>query len=230
MNVLLQNRGDLRGVGVLGDGRRGLLGDDQRCARLVDHDRVSLVHDAEVERPRQHHLLLSHGEVVAEVVKPKLRVRHVREIAEVVLAALVRRLVRLDQPYREPEEPVDLADVLGIALREVVVHRHDVHALPRKRVEIRREGRHERLALASRHLRKLALLEAKAADQLDVVVPHLEHAPRRLAHHRERLIQNVVLGLALGEPRPEHRCLRREILVRHLLQSILQRVHLLLNP
>lgn len=31
------------------------------------------------------------------------------------------------------------------------------------------------------------LLEAKAADQLDVVVPHLEHAPRRLAHHRERL-------------------------------------------
>ena len=47
-------------------------------------------------------------------------------------------------------------------------------------------------------------VEGEAADELDVEVPHVQHAASRLAHHREGLGEDVVQGLALGQALPEH--------------------------
>ena len=60
-----------------------------------------------------------------------------------------------------------------VAPREVVVHRHELHVLPGKRVEVERKRRDERLALARLHLGYLALVEHDAADELDVERNHV---------------------------------------------------------
>ena len=46
-------------------------------------------------------------------------------------------------------------------------------------------------------------MEHGAADQLDVEVPHVEHAAARLADDRKGLGQQVVERLAVSEARPE---------------------------
>src|SRR6059058_4425534 len=65
-----------------------------------------------------------------------------------------------------------------------------------QRVEIGRERRHQRLALAGAHLGDHPLVQHDAADQLHIEVAHLQRAPRRLAHHRERLGQQLIEGRA----------------------------------
>ncbi len=106
-----------------------------------------------------------------------------------------RRLV-LDDADGQAERLIDRPHPLRVALGEVVVDRDDVDAAAGERVQVRRQGRDERLALAGRHLGDRALVEHHAADQLHVEVPHAHGAPRRLATDRERLGQDVVERLA----------------------------------
>ena len=104
-------------------------------------------------------------------------------------------------PTVRPEEAEDPAHPLAVALGQVVVDGDDVDALAGERVQVGGQGGHERLALARLHLRDGAAVEGEAADELDVEVPHVQHAAARLAHDREGLGQEVVEGLA--------RCARR---------------------
>ena len=64
-----------------------------------------------------------------------------------------RRLhvARDDDANRHAEELVNLAHPLGIASREIIVHRDDVDASPSKGVQIRRKRCNERFAFASLH-------------------------------------------------------------------------------
>ncbi len=165
------------GVGAAIELRRilGRAGDDQRRARLVDQDRIDLVDDGVVEGP------LGHGiqavlHVVAQVVETQLVVGAVGDVAGVGrLALLVVELVH-DHADAEAEERVDLAHPLGVALGEVVVHRHDMHALAFEGVEIDRQGGDQRLAFAGLHLGDLALMKHHAALELDVEVTLAERA------------------------------------------------------
>ena len=69
--------------------------------------------------------------VVAEVVEAELVVRAVGDVgARTPTAWLAVVDLGDDDADLEPEEPVDLAHPLGVALGEVVVHRDEVHALP----------------------------------------------------------------------------------------------------
>jgi hypothetical protein len=56
-----------------------------------------------------------------------------------------------DHAHVEAEEAVHLAHPLGVAAREVVVHRHHVHGA-RERVQVRGQRGDQRLALAGAHL------------------------------------------------------------------------------
>ena len=62
-----------------------------------------------------------------------------------------------------------------------------MHALAGERVQIRRQRRHQRLALAGAHFGDLAGMQRQAADQLHVEMAQPELAARRLAHQRKRL-------------------------------------------
>ena len=98
---------------------------------------------------------------------------------------------------------MDAPHPLRVALREVVVHRHHVHALALERVQVRRQGRHQRLALAGAHLRDLALVQGDAAHELHVVVAHLQDAPAGLADDGEGLGQELFEPGALIQALPE---------------------------
>jgi hypothetical protein len=88
-----------------------------------------------------------------------------------------------------------------------------VHALAGQRVQVRRQRRDERLALAGAHLGDVAAVQHHAADHLHVEVTHLEDASAGLAHDRERLGQDLVERLAAIETTAELAGHARELLV-----------------
>ena len=109
--------------------------------------------------------------------------------------------VVLDDADRQPEEAVDAAHPLGVAPGQVVVDGDDVDALAGERVQVGRQRRDERLAFAGLHLGDAAAVQHHAADELDVEVPHVQHAPAGLADHRERF--------RAADRRASRRCARR---------------------
>ena len=173
-------------------------GDDQRRARLVDQDGVDLVDDGVGERAL-HALLEAEGQVVAQIVEAEFVVGAEGDVAGVGRALLRRFLLAADHTHAEAQEAIDGAHPVGVALGEVLVDRHDVHAVPRQRVQVRRECRDQRLALTGPHFGDLALVEGEPTDELDVEVPHLQHPPRRLAHHGEGLGLQLLEAGARGE-------------------------------
>src|ERR1019366_1165096 len=78
---------------------------------------------------------------------------------------------------------------------QVVVDRDNVDSTSGKRIEVNRQGRNQRFTFAGFHLGDLALVQHNSADQLHIEVPHLQHAPTRLARHREGLGKNLVQRL-----------------------------------
>ena len=112
-----------------------------------------------------------------------------------------------------PEPLVDAAVPLGVAAGEVVVDRDEVDALAegttvvgldgRQRVQVQREARDERLALAGLHLGDVALVEDDPAHHLDVEHPLVGLADARLAHGCEGLEEQVVELLPVREPLAE---------------------------
>ena len=143
--------------------------------------------------PALHLLLDADDHVVAQVVEAELVVRAVGDVAVVLRALLVgRRVVGDDRADLQAEEPVDPAHPLGVALGEVVVDRDEVHAAAGERVQVRRQRRDERLALAGLHLRDPAEVQGGAAHDLHVEVALAEHPLAGLADGGEGLGQQVV--------------------------------------
>ena len=138
------------------------------------------------------HLLLRPRHVVAQVVEAELVVGAVRDIGVVGLATLGRGHVGEDHADLEPEEAVDPAHPLRVALGEVVVDGDDVDALAREGVEVGRQRGDERLALTGAHLGDVAQVEGATTHDLDVVVPLAERPLGRLTHRGEGLGQEVV--------------------------------------
>ena len=91
-----------------------------------------------------------------------------------------------------------------------------MNALAFQGVEVRGKRCHERLAFAGFHFRDLPAVQHDAADELDVEVPHCEHATPRLAHHRKGFGQEIVGRFAVREALAELRRLSAELLVGEL--------------
>ena len=198
-------------------------GDDERRARLVDQDRVHLVHDREVVIALQH-LREVRLHVVAQVVEAELVVGGVGHVGVVGRLLVALGHARHHHPDAEAERVIDHAHPLGVAAGEVVVDGDDVHAPPGQRVEIDRQGGDQRLALAGLHLGNVALVQEDAADELHVERAQAERAAGRLAGVGEGLRKQVVQRLALGEPRLELGGLGEDALVGERLVLGLERV------
>ena len=169
--------------------------DDERRARLVDENRIDLVDDR-VDVTALHHRGEVELHVVAQVVEAELVVRAVGDVAAIGVLPLLVAEVVLDAADREPEKTIDATHPLGVAAREVVVHGDDVNSAARERVEVAGESRDERLAFTGAHLGDVPAVQDHAAHELDVEVPHVEHAARRLATNREGLRKKRVERLA----------------------------------
>ena len=176
-----------------------------------------------------HHSLLVDGHIVAQVVKAELVVRAVGDVCLIHGLALGRLDLVDHEADGQAEETVYLAHPLGVALGKVIVDRYNVHALAGQCVQIRRQGRDQRFAFAGLHLRDASLMQHNAADHLHAVVPHAQHAPRRLAARRKRLRQQVVERFAVLVTRLELVGLGAQLCIRQLFVLLLERVHLISN-
>ena len=143
-----------------------------------------------------HQLAGVDAHVVPQVVEAHLVVGAVGDVGGVGGLPLLGGQAVDDQAHLQPQEAVDLAHPLAVALGQVVVHRDDVDAPARQGVEIGGEGGHQGLALTGLHLGDAALVEHDAAHQLHPVGPHAQHPVRGLPHGGEGLRQDVVQGLA----------------------------------
>ena len=138
------------------------------------------------------HVLLVDLHVVAQVVEAELVVGAVGHVAGILCLALLVVEVVHDAADGEPQERVDLAHPLCVAMSQIIVDGDDVHALAGERVEVDGERRDERLALASLHLRDLAVVQDHAADELHVEVALPQRSFGRLADGRERRHEEIV--------------------------------------
>ena len=186
--------------------------DDQRRARLVDQNTVDFVHNREA-MPALHVVRELELHVVAKVVESEFVVGAVGDVRRVGHLAFRVVQVVLDHADRHAQKAVDPPHPLGVAAGQVVVDRDDVHALAFESVEIRRKRGDQRLAFAGLHLGDLALVQHGAANELDVEVPHVQHAAARLAHDGEGLGHEVVERLAPGQPLAERGRLGAQLFV-----------------
>ena len=182
----------------------GLARDDQRRARLVDQDRVDLVDDRVVQAALDALRQLEHH-VVAQVIEAEFVVGAVRDVGRV--RRLLGRVVHLRQidADRQAQEAIDPPHPVRVALREIVVDGDEVDAGAGQRIEIDRQRRDERLALARAHFGDLAVVQRHAADQLHVEMAHLQHALAGFAHDGECLGQQRVECFPVGAARLELR-------------------------
>ena len=75
-----------------------------------------------------------------------------------------------------------------------------MHALGGQRIQVNRQGRHQRLAFAGFHLGDLAFMQHHAADHLHIEVAQAQHTARRFPHGGEGFRQQRIQGFALGQP------------------------------
>ena len=193
MHVARQSLGELIRLDVTAARLLRLARDDERCSRFVNQNGVHLVDDAEeVPLLPENEVVGVRAQVVAQVVEPELGVGHVGDVARVSHPALLVGVAALDEPNAQTEVAKHLSDPLAVSPCEVVVHRHDVHTLPRERIQVGWQDRDERLALACAHLRNLPLVQDHAAHELNVERPESENAHARLPGDGERLDEHIV--------------------------------------
>jgi hypothetical protein len=99
-----------------------------------------------------------------------------------------------------------------------------VDAAAFERVQIGRQRRDERLALARAHFGDLALVQHHAAHQLHVEVAHAEHALGGFTHRGERFRQHFINLTAARQTVTVLACLVAERLVRERFERRLERV------
>ena len=98
-----------------------------------------------------------------------------------------------------PEELVDLAHPGRVASGQVVVDGDDVDALALEGVQVHGQGRDQGLTFAGLHLGDPAEVQSSAAHELDVEMSLADGPLGRLADDRERLHQEVVQVLPVGQ-------------------------------
>ena len=218
---LLQAGGEHLGHVVQLGGLLAHTGDDQGGTGLIDQNGVHLVHDGESVAPLD--LLVGvQGHIVTQVVEAHLVIGTVGDVRLIGLLAFLLFHVVDDQTHGKAHEAVDLAHPLGVTLGQVVVDGDDVNALTGQRVQIGRQGGHQRFALAGLHLGDAALVQHDAAHQLDGIGAHTQHAVRGLPHGGKGLRQDVVQRLTVGQTLLERRGLGLKLGVGQLPVLVLQ--------
>ncbi len=190
-----------------------LPGNDQRRARFIDQDGVNFVDDGEVQ-PALEAILGVCRHIVAQIIETEFVVGTVSDVG--VIGDLFVRMFHAgqDDANRQPKEFVQPAHPFGVACRQVIVHRHHMHALARQGIQVSRQRRHQRLAFAGAHFRDLAVMQHHAADQLHIEMAHLQGALAAFAHDGECFRQDRIERFTLLHALLEFRRFGTQLVVR----------------
>ena len=173
-----------------------------------------------------HHLLEMEFHIVAQIVEAELVVGGIGHVIGILLAALGIGKTMDDAADAEAQEIIDLAHPPRVAAGEIVIDRHHMHAFGGQRIEIDRQGRHQRLAFAGLHLRDAALMEDHAADQLDIEMALSEGTFGGLADGGKGGRQEVLERAAIGQLFAEFHGSSLEGVIRQADEAVFQGVYL----
>ncbi len=175
----------------------GLAADDEGRARLVDQDRIHLVDDGVVQAAL-HAVRDFVDHVVAQVVKAVFVVGAVGDVGVVGRLLFLARHIRQVDADRQTQEVVELAHPARIAVGQVIIDRHHMHALAGQCVEVNRQRGRQRLALTRAHFRNLAVMQRHAAQHLHIEVAHLHDAFAAFADYRKSFGKDRIKRFARG--------------------------------
>ena len=196
-------------------------GNDERGTGLINKNGVHLIDDAVVVTALNG-VIERADHVVAQVVKAQLVVGAVGDIAGIGLFTLRRTHFGKNDANGKTKPAVHTTHHLRVTLSQVVVNRHDVHALALKRIEVGRQQRGQGLALTGAHLSNVAEVQGGTAHDLHLVVLLIQHAPGSLTHGSKSLKQNVVKLLALAQALLKLLRLRLQLIIGELGKIILK--------
>ena len=171
-------------------------GDDERCAGLVDENRVDFVDDG-IIMSALHQLLGIKFHVVAQVVEAELIVRAIGDIAGVGSLALLIIHVMNDSACGQPEKGVNLPHPFGVAAREVIVDRDHMDTFARKGVQGNGKRGNESFAFAGLHLCDAAAVQDDTADELHIKMPHVHSPARSFAYQCKNIGQDIIQAHAV---------------------------------
>ncbi len=177
-------------------------GNDQRRTRFVDEDGIYLIDNGEVIFAL-YQVFTAEGHVIAQVIEAEFVIGAVGDIGGVGAAPLIVVDAVYDDAGRQAEELIQLAHPCRITRGQIVIDGDHMHATSGQRIQIDRQGSHQRFTFTGFHFRNLALMQDHAADELHVVMAHTEYAFRCLATNskgfRQQVIQRFALFQALFE-------------------------------
>ena len=197
-------------------------GDNQRRTRFVDQNGVDLIHQRIVQLAL-HALFRTERHVVAQIVEAIFVVGAVGNIRCVGFTLGHRRHARQVNADAQAQEFEQRTVIFRIALRQVVVDGHDVHAFTAQRIKVCRQGRSQRFTFTGTHLCDTAIVQHHAADQLHVKVTHAEDALTCFTHRGERFRDQAFQRLALFQALAELVGFRFQLIVRKFFEI---RLHL----
>ena len=137
--------------------------------------------------------------IIAQVIEAKFVVGSIGYISRVCALLVPMFHLGKDDAHADVEKPIDTPHPFGIALREVIVHGNQMNSLAGQRVEISRQGSHQRLAFTRTHLGNLTLMQRHATDELHVEMAHSQNTFACLPHNRERIWQKRIDGCPFTE-------------------------------
>ena len=187
-------------------------GDNQRCSRFVDENRVDFVHDCilmgALNAMRQIEL-----HVVAQIVETELVVGSIRDIGTVGFPPFIVVQAVLDNPNGESQKFVQASHPLGVAPGQIIVDRYDVNPFAFQGIQICGKRCDQRLTFTCLHFRNAALMQHNSTDKLHVEMPHVERALACFTHDGEGIRQQVFEGFPVFEALFEFGCLGFELFV-----------------
>ena len=124
--------------------------DDEGGARLVNQNRIDLVHNSVIKATLNAISgLVDH--VVSQVIKAEFVIGAVGDIRLISSLFIFALHVRKVDANRQTQKVVKLSHPLRITIGQVIIYRHDMNTLARQGVEIHRQRRSERFTLARSH-------------------------------------------------------------------------------
>ena len=202
-------------------------GNNQRCAGFIDQNGVDFIDQAVVQRTLNH--LVKRGDhIVTQVVETEFIVRPVGDIGIVRDFSLVEIQIMNDEADGETQEFIYLSHPFAVSFRQIIIDGNDMDALAIQCIQIDWCRSDQRLAFAGTHLGNVSTMQNNTTDQLGIEVTHPQHAARGFTNDRKSLRQDIIQCLTLGKTRFEFIGFVRQRRIAQLLQTILQRVDLLL--
>jgi len=132
--------------------------------------------------------------VVAQVVETKFVVRAIRNVCCIVTSFFGRRSshTRDNKSNLETHPTMNATHPLSMESGQVIVHRDDVHAFSRERIEICRQRRDKSFAFTGSHFWNPASMQCGPTHQLNIKMSLANYSQRRLAHYRESFNHEIV--------------------------------------